>query len=283
LAAGFDKNGEYIDALATLGFGFLEIGTVTPQPQEGSPSPRLFRLPKEEALINRLGFNNKGIDYLVAHVKKASFKGILGINIGKNRTTPLTEAIDDYLYCFRRAASIASYITVNISSPNTPELRDLQQGDLLKDLLRALKKEQTLFAKSHKKYVPLVIKIAPDLSSTELQTMAETLLAEKMDAVIATNTTISREAVPYSPLSSQAGGLSGKPLSKYSTEIIKNLYHYLQGKIPIIASGGVMSEQDALDKISAGAVLVQIHTGLIYRGPFWVRRLVKRIIAEEKK
>jgi dihydroorotate dehydrogenase len=277
LAAGFDKNGDYIDALAMLGFGFIEIGTITPRPQEGNPRPRLFRLTPEEAIINRLGFNNKGVEHLVKAVQKISFRGILGINIGKNRDTPLEKAVDDYLYCWRRVAPYASYITLNISSPNTPELRNLQHGNHLSSLLYSLKKEQALFAATQQKYVPLVVKLAPDLTVEELERIAEQLLAEKIDGVIATNTTLSREEILSSPYAAQAGGLSGKPLSQRSTTVIKNLYRCLEDKIPIIASGGIVSEQDALEKITAGARLVQVYTGLIYQDPWWIARLAKKL------
>lgn len=277
LAAGFDKNGDYIDALASLGFGFIEIGTVTPKPQPGNPQPRLFRLTPEEAIINRLGFNNKGIDHLVQQVQKAAYKGILGINLGKNKDTPLEKAIDDYLYSFRRVTPFASYITINISSPNTPELRNLQHGDLLRDLLRTLKQEQAGFVATQHKYVPLVVKIAPDLTDEELRLIAENLLAEKIDGVIATNTTVSREGVKGSSLASEVGGLSGKPLTASSTEIIRKLHALLEGKIPIIASGGVMSAQDVRDKMSAGAALVQVYSGLIYQGPWWIARLAAEV------
>jgi len=281
LAAGFDKNGDYLDALATLGFGFLEIGTITPRPQEGNPRPRLFRLTEQEAIINRLGFNNKGVAHLVEQLQKKRFQGILGINLGKNKDTALEKAADDYLYSFRLVAPYASYVTINISSPNTPELRNLQHGDLLRELLRSLKKEQAQFLETTKKYVPLVVKIAPDLSTEELELIAESLLSEKIDGVIATNTTLNREGLENLPEATQAGGLSGKPLSKRSTELIKNLYKLLGAQIPIIASGGVISEKDAQEKINAGAVLVQVYSGLIYQGPWWIAQLVKKLKQSE--
>lgn len=273
LAAGFDKNGDYIDALASLGFGFIEVGTVTPRPQEGNPRPRLFRLTEQEAIINSLGFNNKGIDHLVTQLQKTTFKGILGVNIGKNRDTPLATATDDYVMCFRRMAPLASYITINISSPNTPELRNLQHGNLLRYLLRTLKKEQLEFFESQQKYVPLVVKIAPDLTSEELRSIAENLLSEKIDGVIATNTTLMRDTLGSSPYAAQPGGLSGKPLNDKSTDIIKKLHAFLKDKIPIIASGGVVSAKNAQEKIAAGASLIQVYTGLIYQGPGWVKNL----------
>jgi len=271
LAAGLDKNGEYIDALAALGFGFIEVGTVTRKPQPGNPRPRLFRLVPEQAIINRMGFNNKGVDYLITQLQKTKYTGVLGINIGKNRDTPLTQALDDYIYLFNRVAPFASYIVINISSPNTENLRDLQHGDLLQQLLRALKQTQA----QQKKYVPLVVKMSPDVSTSELATMATVFLQEKVDGVIATNTTVSRQGVEASPYAKEIGGLSGKPLTKPSTDMVKQLNHHLQNQIPIIASGGVMSMQDAQDKIAAGASLVQVYTGLIYGGPGWLRTLVK--------
>jgi dihydroorotate dehydrogenase len=273
LAAGLDKNGDYIEALAALGFGFIEIGTVTPKPQSGNPKPRLFRLVEEEALINRLGFNNKGLDYVVNRLKKTKYKGILGVNIGKNRDTPIENAQDDYILGFRAVAPFASYVTVNISSPNTAGLRDLQQSDLLSILLKKLKQEQSL----QKKYVPLVVKIAPDLLPDDVKNIADILLHEKIDGVIATNTTVSREGVESSSLAKETGGLSGKPLTHNATQIIKNLALALNNKIPIIGCGGISSAKDGGDKISAGASLVQVYTGLIYQGPKLIQDLIKNI------
>lgn len=270
LAAGLDKNGEYIDALAALGFGFIEIGTITPKPQWGNPKPRLFRLTQEQALINRMGFNNKGVEYVVAQLKKTRFSGILGINIGKNRDTPLDHAVDDYLFGFRRLAPFASYITINISSPNTPALRELQQGELLQTLLRALKKEQM----HQQKYVPLVVKIAPDLTIPELKNLADIVLAEKIDGIIATNTTLSREGVEHSPFAKEAGGLSGKPLAARSTQLIQQLHNMVQDRIPIIGCGGVFTKKEAAEKIAVGASLIQIYTGLIYQGTGLITRLI---------
>lgn len=270
LAAGLDKNGDYIDALASLGFGFIEIGTVTPKPQPGNPLPRLFRLTDHDAIINRMGFNSKGLDYVAERLKKTKYKGILGINIGKNRDTPLENAVDDYRIGFRQMAPFASYITVNISSPNTQSLRDLQHGDLLRTLLKTLKQEQAL----QSNYVPLVVKIAPDLTLEELKNTAEILLAEKIDGVIATNTTLSRKGAENSPYAKESGGLSGKPLREQSTRIIRELAHLLQNKIPIIGCGGVFSAEDAREKLQAGASLLQIYTGLIYRGPALISELV---------
>jgi len=277
LAAGFDKNGDYIDALAALGFGFIEVGTITPKAQDGNPPPRLFRLTEEEAIINRLGFNNKGVDYLVERLQQKRFQGILGVNLGKNRDTSLENAVEDYIYSFRRVAAYASYITINISSPNTPELRNLQHGELLRELLQQLKREQAQLLESSKKYLPLVLKLAPDLNDEALRQIAETLLAEKIDGVIATNTTLSREGVKDQVQAREAGGLSGKPLCALSTAVIRKLQNILQNKIPIIASGGVFSETAAQEKLQAGASLVQVYSGFIYQGPGWVRKLIKNL------
>ncbi len=275
LAAGLDKNGDYIEALGALGFGFIEVGTVTPKPQSGNELPRLFRLPEHEAIINRMGFNNKGLNYLVERLKKSKYTGVLGVNIGKNRDTPLERAEEDYLLGFRRVARYSSYVTINISSPNTSGLRDLQHGDLLRSLLRTLKNEQQIFHELNKRYVPLVVKIAPDLTKEELQTTAEILLEQKMDGVIATNTTISREGVEDSPFAKEAGGLSGRPLAKRSTEVIKQLHAILQDEIPIIGCGGIFSKEDAEEKLAAGAKLVQIYTGLVYEGPGVINKLAR--------
>lgn len=266
LAAGLDKNADYVDALGALGFGFIEVGTVTPKPQIGNPKPRLFRLTKEEAIINRMGFNNKGVEHVVRQLEKTKYRGILGINIGKNKDTSLENAIDDYLIGFRQLAKYASYITINISSPNTPGLRDLQQGDALNALLRKLKEEQNIFSRTLK-YVPLVVKISPDLSDLELETIADVLLKQQIDGVIATNTTISRDGITNSTYAKETGGLSGKPLQARSIDILKKLHGLLQNKIPIIASGGVMDKESAQEKINAGAQLLQVYTGFIYSGP----------------
>ena len=267
LAAGLDKNGDYIDALAALGFGFLEIGTVTPRPQPGNPKPRLFRLPEHEAIINRMGFNNLGVDHLVQQVKKANYKGILGINIGKNFDTPIKNATDDYLIGLRKSYALASYITLNISSPNTKNLRQLQQGDEIKNLLSSLKEEQLILEQAYGKYVPLVVKIAPDLNDSEILHIAKLLLEFNIDGVIATNTTISREAIKGHVHAEEIGGLSGAPVKDASTYVVAGLSAELNGKLPIIAAGGILSGQDAKDKITAGASLVQVYSGLIYCGP----------------
>jgi dihydroorotate dehydrogenase len=271
LAAGLDKNGDYIDALAALGFAFIEIGTITPRPQKGHPRPRLFRLIPEEAIINRMGFNNKGMMYVVEQLKKIRYRGILGINIGKNQSTPNEKAIDDYLMCFQQLWPYASYITINVSSPNTTGLRDLQQSHLLRELLRTLKQEQYIVYQAHQKYVPLVVKISPDLSSSALNDLAEILLEEKIDGVIATNTTIERNTIAASRYAHETGGLSGAPLNPRSTAIIQTLYAKLQNQIPIMASGGVMQAADVKEKYQAGAQLIQLYTGFIYKGPRLIR------------
>jgi len=275
LAAGLDKNGEYIDALASLGFGFIEIGTITPKPQPGNPKPRLFRLVKEEAIINRMGFNNKGIDYVIGQLEKTKYRGILGINIGKNKDTPLENAIDDYLAGFRAFWKYASYITINISSPNTEGLRNLQQQDALTNLLRRLKQEQQSVFAAHKKYVPLLVKISPDLTSEELQDIAAVLINEKIDGVIETNTTLTREGVENSPYKNETGGLSGKPLLQRANLITSQLHLLLQDKIPIIAVGGIMNASSANEKLANGAQLIQIYTGFIFQGPGLIKELCK--------
>lgn len=266
LAAGLDKNGGYIDPLAALGFGFLEIGTVTPRPQPGNPKPRLFRLPQAQAIINRMGFNNDGVDALVANVKRAKFKGILGINIGKNADTPIEKAADDYLIGLRKVYAYASYVAINISSPNTKNLRQLQGGDELDALLGQLMAEQEKLAQQHGKYVPLAVKIAPDLESDQIKIIATLLIKHRIDGVIATNTTLSREGVENLPYGNEAGGLSGTPVREKSTAVIRQLAAELQGALPIIGVGGILKGEDALEKIQAGAALVQFYSGMIYRG-----------------
>ena len=267
LAAGLDKNGDHIDALAALGFGFLEVGTVTPRPQPGNPKPRLFRLPQASAIINRMGFNNDGVDRLVENVKRSRYRGILGINIGKNFDTPIENAVEDYLIGLRKVYPHASYVTVNISSPNTKNLRQLQQASELEHLLDALKREQENLARTHGKHVPLALKIAPDLETEEIIQIADLLLQYRIDGVIATNTTLSRQGVENLPHGEEGGGLSGAPLRLKSTSVIKQLSLALQDKIPIIGVGGILEGLDAEEKIRAGASLVQLYSGLIYRGP----------------
>ncbi len=279
LAAGLDKNADHIDALAALGFGFIEVGTLTPLPQPGNPKPRLFRLVSQQAIINRMGFNNKGIDYALERIKSSRFKGVLGINIGKNFSTPVERAADDYLVCMRKAWPYASYIVVNLSSPNTPGLRSLQFGEELRSLLKRLKEEQGVLAAQYKKHIPLVVKIAPDLTPVEIDLIAAALLEYDVEGVIATNTTLGRSGVQDSPLKDQAGGLSGAPLSKKSTEVIRHLCQTLAGRIPVIGVGGITDGSDVIEKLAAGAVLVQIYTGFIYRGPDLIADSVKAAIA----
>ena len=269
LAAGLDKNGDYIEGLSSVGFGFVEIGTITPRGQDGNPKPRLFRLPQARAIINRMGFNNKGVDHLTQQVRKVRQHNqnlIIGINIGKNFDTPVENAADDYKICLQKVYSLADYITINISSPNTPGLRTLQFGDELKHLLDVLKSEQKILSEQWKKYVPLAVKIAPDMDDNDIKLIAELLLEKEIDAVIATNTTVSREDVTGLEHADEMGGLSGVPMKHQSTHVVEVLAKILQGKIPIIAAGGIFSAQDAQQKIAAGAELVQIYTGFIYQG-----------------
>ena len=267
LAAGLDKNGDYIDALAALGFGFIEIGTVTPRPQPGNPKPRLFRLPEHQAIINRMGFNNLGIDHLLQQVEASNYQGVLGINIGKNADTAIENATEDYLIGLRKSYAAASYITINISSPNTKNLRQLQEGDEIKQLLQALKTEQLKLQAEHGKYTPIAVKIAPDLTDEAIRHIADLLLAFEIDGVIATNTTISRDAVQGHQYANETGGLSGAPVKSASTRVVQGLAAELQAKLPIIAAGGILSGEDAREKIQAGASLVQVYSGLIYKGP----------------
>lgn len=277
LAAGADKNAEAIDGFGAMGFGFIEVGTVTPLGQEGNPKPRQFRLVEAEGIINRNGFNNRGIDYVIENVKKSRFDGVIGINIGKNKITPIERGKEDYLYCLNKAYNYADYITVNISSPNTPDLRQLQYDDALEDLLRSIKARQQILANQYNRYVPIAVKIAPDLTEAELVQIADTLRRNNIDGVIATNTTIARENVQGLKHAQEIGGLSGKPLQQKSTQIIARLHQELQGEIPIIGSGGVDSLASAKEKIAAGAELLQVYSGLIYHGPALIRELVKHI------
>ena len=274
LAAGLDKNGAYIDALASQGFGFIEIGTITPRPQPGNPEPRLFRLPKAKAIINRMGFNNEGVDKLIENVKAAKFKGVLGINIGKNAVTPVENAVDDYLICLEKVYNYASYITVNISSPNTKNLRSLQSGDALTELLETLKNRQLELAQENQHYVPLVLKVAPDLEAEDIAFIAQQLLQFKIDGLIVTNTTLSREGVEGLEHAEEAGGLSGAPVFEKSTACLKAFADVLQGQIPLIGVGGILSGADAAAKKQAGASLVQVYSGLIYTGPTLVKDCV---------
>ncbi len=274
LAAGLDKNGEAIDGLARFGFGFIEIGTITPRPQPGNPKPRLFRLPEVKGIINRMGFNNHGVDALIENVKAAKFKGVLGINIGKNFDTPIENAVDDYLACLEKVYALATYVTVNISSPNTKNLRALQGASELDGLLGPLKAAQTRLADTHGRYVPLALKIAPDLEADQVTNIADALKRHHIDAVIATNTTIARDKVQGVKHGDEQGGLSGAPVRESSTHIIQALSQQLAGELPIIGVGGILGGRDALEKIEAGASLVQVYSGLIYRGPALVRDCV---------
>jgi dihydroorotate dehydrogenase len=279
LAAGLDKNGRHIDALATMGFGFIEVGTVTPRPQPGNPRPRLFRLPQARAIINRMGFNNEGIDALLTRIAGRRFDGILGINIGKNFDTPIEHAVDDYLIGLRKAYPVADYVTVNISSPNTKNLRSLQEPGALDPLLAVLKEEQAALAARHGRHVPLALKIAPDLDEAQLDLIADRLRFHRFEAVIATNTTLSREGVAGLAHADQAGGLSGAPLRSAATGVVRALAQRLEGHVPIIAAGGILSGADAREKIDAGATLVQVYSGLVYRGPGLVREAVAALAA----
>lgn len=277
LAAGLDKNGIAVDGLGKIGFGFIEVGTVTPVSQPGNPKKRLFRLVAANGIINRMGFNNDGVDALIQNIHDHKFKGILGINIGKNKTTPLEKSIDDYLICMEKVYQYADYITVNISSPNTPNLRKLQFGEMFDDLLHTLKNKQADLAKLHDKYVPLVVKIAPDVSDDELKQIADSLLKNKIDGVIATNTTITRDIVYGQPHAYEEGGLSGRPIQQKSTDVIRKLHGFLNDEIPIIGVGGVDSVMSAKEKFDAGAKLVQVYTGFIYNGPNLIPTIVNNL------
>lgn len=277
LAAGLDKNGACIDAFAAMGFGFIEVGTVTPRPQAGNPKPRLFRLPGAEAIINRMGFNNLGVDNLVNNVKASNYKGILGINIGKNKDTPVEQGTEDYLICLDKVYGHASYVTVNISSPNTPGLRSMQYGEAFDELLSSVKARQQILADQHGRYVPVVVKIAPDMNLEELQSVADCLRRHRMDGVIATNTTLSREGVEQLEHGDEAGGLSGKPVRQKSTATVQSLKSMLAGELPIIGVGGIDSQGSAQEKLAAGADLLQIYTGFIYQGPALIKRIVNGI------
>ena len=286
LAAGLDKNGDHIDGLARLGFGFIEIGTVTPKPQDGNPRPRLFRIPEAQGIINRMGFNNAGVDKLLENVRAADFPkkgGILGINIGKNATTPIEHAADDYLICLNKVYADASYIAINISSPNTRNLRELQKDDALDDLLAQLKARQEQLADKHGHYVPMALKIAPDLDDAQIIAIADALRRHRMDGVIATNTTLSREGVKGLANATEAGGLSGAPVFRRSTDVLKKLAIALAGELPIIGVGGIMSGADAAEKIRAGASLVQFYSGFIYRGPDLVGEVADTLAHVMKK
>jgi dihydroorotate dehydrogenase len=277
LAAGMDKNGAYIDALAALGFGFIEVGTVTPRAQSGNPRPRMFRLPRHEAVINRLGFNNEGVDSLVRNVGRTRWRGVLGINIGKNKDTPNQQAVDDYLHCLERVYALAGYVTVNVSSPNTTGLRDLQQEETLRRLVGTLREAQERLGAQHARRVPMLIKIAPDLSDAEIDAVAEVLGSLQVDGAIATNTTIDRTAVTGVRHANETGGLSGRPLFDSSTRVLRRLRASLPDTMPLIGVGGILSGADAAGKIDAGASLVQFYTGMVYRGPGLIGECVESI------
>lgn len=276
LAAGLDKNGEHIDALLALGFGFVEIGTITPRPQQGNPKPRMFRLPRQQAVINRMGFNNLGVDALVRNVERARRRhGLLGINIGKNKDTPNEDAASDYLHCLEKVYALADYVTVNISSPNTAGLRELQEEQALRQLVSQLREAQEALAARHGKRVPMLVKVAPDLSDSDIDAAARVLSDLQVDGVIATNTTVARPGLEQHPLAAEAGGLSGAPLLGQSTLVLRRLRARLPEAIPLIGVGGILSGADAVAKMAAGAALVQCYSGLVFRGPELVGECVE--------
>lgn len=275
LAAGLDKNADAFEAIGALGFGFVEVGTVTPKGQSGNPKPRLFRLPEYNAIINRMGFNNKGVDHMVSRIKSHRYPGILGVNIGKNLTTSVEDSAADYLACLEQVIPYADYITANISSPNTPGLRSLQFGDSLAQLIKPLTQARDHYFDEHGKRVPLAVKIAPDMTDEEIKMVADTLVEQGVDGIIATNTTLSREAVEGHEFAQEAGGLSGVPVREASTHVVHVLAEHLKGTLPIIGVGGISSGDDAIEKLQAGAQLVQIYSGFIFKGP----ELIKEAIA----
>ncbi|HET8701892.1 MAG TPA: quinone-dependent dihydroorotate dehydrogenase [Nitrococcus sp.] len=277
LAAGLDKDGECITALGQLGFGFIEVGTVTPRPQPGNTRPRVFRIVQRQALINRLGFNNKGVDHLIRQVRRSGYGGILGINIGKNFDTPVERAVEDYIIGLRKVYAHASYVVVNISSPNTPQLRTLQHGLLLDELLSTLKAEQRHLAVQHDRYVPLVVKIAPDLDDKAIDVLAQQLLEHAVDGVTATNSTLSREGVEGLRYGHEGGGLSGAPLFDRSTRVLRRLNAAFEGHMPLIGVGGIVHGADAVQKMKAGADLLQVYTGLVYRGPELIGEIIQAL------
>ncbi|MGH8174205.1 MAG: quinone-dependent dihydroorotate dehydrogenase [Rhodanobacteraceae bacterium] len=279
LAAGLDKNGAHVDALAALGFGFIEVGTTTPRAQAGNPKPRMFRLPDVEGVINRLGFNNGGVEALVRNVERAKFSGVLGINIGKNKDTPNERAIDDYLFCLERVYARANYVTINISSPNTQGLRDLQEEETLKRFIDTLREAQERLASKHGARKPMLLKIAPDLDESELDAIADVVLASGIDGLICTNTTIDRAQIAGRRHATETGGLSGKPLFEKSTAVLRGMAKRVRGRIPIVGVGGIVCGADAAAKIEAGASLVQFYTGMIYRGPALIGECVESIRA----
>jgi len=278
LAAGLDKNGDYIKALSNLGFAAIEVGTVTPRPQAGNPKPRLFRLPEAQAIINRMGFNNKGVDHLINNIKNLPPRNyVLGVNIGKNIDTAVENAFDDYAICLEKVFLYADYVTINISSPNTPGLRHLQFGEELKALLSGLNALRNDLTIKHGKKMPLLVKVAPDMSDEDVEELALTLLENNIDGVIATNTTVAKDAVKHLQYGEEAGGLSGKPVYQQSTHVVEILAKSLAGKMPVIAVGGIFSAEDAAKKLQAGAQLVQIYTGFIYQGPNLIRQCIEKL------
>jgi dihydroorotate dehydrogenase len=279
LAAGLDKNGAHVDALASLGFGFIEVGTTTPRPQGGNAKPRMFRLPEHEAVINRLGFNNEGVDALVRNVERSRWNGVLGINIGRNKDTPNESAVDDYLHCLDRVYARATYVTVNISSPNTKGLRDLQEEETLRRFLGTLRERQESLGAKHGRRKPMLLKIAPDVSEPEMDAIAEVVSGAGLDGLVCGNTTISREGVEDSGFAGEAGGLSGRPLMARSTAVLRGMALRLEGRVPLVGVGGILSGADAATKIRHGASLVQFYTGMIYRGPALVGESVEAIRA----
>jgi dihydroorotate dehydrogenase len=277
LAAGLDKNGECIDAFAAMGFGFIEVGTVTPEPQDGNPKPRLFRIPEKQAIINRMGFNNKGVDYLVEQVKQANYAGVLGINIGKNKWTAEQDALNDYLICLKKVYAHASYVTINISSPNTPGLRNLQYGETLKQLISGLQQEQSRLYEEHQRYVPMLIKIAPDQTDEELNSIADTFIECQVDGVIATNTTLDRDTVEGLQHASEMGGLSGSVLTAKSQTITEKLVKLLPASIPVVGVGGIDSAATAAERLDSGAKLIQLYSSFIYQGPPLIKNIVRAL------
>lgn len=267
LAAGLDKNADYLDALGALGFGFVEVGTVTPRPQNGNARPRLFRLARERAIINRMGFNNKGLEHMLAQLRQRRYQGIVGVNIGKNLDTPVEQAVSDYLLCLRGVYPLADYVVVNLSSPNTPGLRSLQFGAQLEALLTTLKAEQAQLALQHGRQVPLLLKVAPDLSDDEVVDIAKVVLSTGMEGLIVSNTTLSRIGVEDAAQGAEAGGLSGAPLTHMSTLVLGKFVEALNAAIPVIGVGGIMQGADAAAKMRAGATLVQLYSGFVYAGP----------------
>jgi dihydroorotate dehydrogenase len=277
LAAGMDKSANAVDAWGALGFGFVEVGTLTPRPQPGNPKPRLFRLPEHEALINRMGFNNPGIHSAVKKLKNRRTKAVVGVNIGKNFDTPNEKAVDDYLHCLKAAYTVADYIAVNISSPNTKGLRDLQAEGAVRQLISELKTEQASLKKEHGKTVPLLVKIAPDLNDMQIEALARVFNEQNIDGVIATNTTIDREALTGHALAQEAGGLSGAPVRERSNVVLQAFRMLLKESVPLIGVGGIVSGTDAVEKMKAGASLVQVYSGLVYRGPGLVREILGQV------